>query len=48
MYNHIVVITNANMIIISIAGLSRVFRDVVFQDVGFQRTMFKTPQPYQR
>ena len=24
-----------------------VFRDVVFQDVGFQNTMFKTPHPYQ-
>ena len=24
-----------------------VFRDVVFQDVGFQNTMFNTPHPYQ-
>ena len=26
---------------------SWVFRDVVFQDVGFENTRFKTPHPYQ-
>ena len=30
-----------------LAGHTRVFRDVVFQDVGVHNTIFKTPQPYQ-